>query len=292
MQSLSQALNPIASFAASLLSNHVFLPDIKAEAGKDKKFNAVRTQIQQATIEANNPAFKNSLEKLETNLDKLDDLTHEMLLSESNQATFIQFAGRIFDFVNKKVCPFIVQARSANADYSSINEQYLEIIADAEELKQSSQEFPKLWKDTAWKNLMLVVGIVAFCAFGGSITAFSAGIAATWLIYEVYFNVRKDLFEQAVKLIDEFKAQAEKENLNASTLAIKKGQLDAKKAEEQSQSALRQLKDMAQKFENIESQNRKNAMRKLALIEKFENRRSSSSNFRDNIEQTPTSLDY
>ncbi len=90
MLTLSQALNPISSSAARLISSHVLLSDNKAEADKDKKFNAVRTQIQQGAIKVNNPALKDSLEKLEKNLDKLDDLTHEMPLCGTDQTTFIE----------------------------------------------------------------------------------------------------------------------------------------------------------------------------------------------------------
>lgn len=234
---LNQLLSPVFYYVARPI-NYYLKPESKtkpkteAEIEANNKLVEAKTTIQLQAIQ--NPVFRDSLLELSKDLDTFDKSTHDLLLLGGDKKIFFSLISSIYQLVEDDVLPLVVKANKLinespgnknhliiNLEAESIDQRYQEIKGKVNALKTLSTQFPPLWKDTAWKNLILIVGVSALILSGFSVGWFTVGVGAAWLLYEAYYNNRKDLFEKAAKSLDPFKTLAEEKNSAIIKLNIK-----------------------------------------------------------------------
>ncbi len=223
---LTDVLNPIFNPILIPIGNYL-RPETKIDGRLSDLQDKLSNFSRKKTIE--NPVLRAQIRQLSRDLGALN-LTRNFLPSQKDREKTLNLANGIIDFVEDQILPFLanvdaqINSNLTNKSHPGINQvaadkiyaQSAEILDEISELKSQSEKLPSLWKDTAWKNLALLVGMAILCTLGQTVTVLTVGVGALWLLYEVHYNYKKDIFDKANGLLDNLVAHDNKIRQNVT----------------------------------------------------------------------------
>lgn len=209
---LSNILNPVFSPVLLPIGNY-----LRPETETDTSLTSLKAQLKDKIDkinEVNNPTLHKQLSQLQKDVNALD-LTRNCLPFQEDREDAEKLAKGIIKLVEKALLLLpkadgLINLPSTHQNHRVVDKATAkdiralcnEILGQVGPLKLLSEKSPILWKDEAWKNLLFFVGATALIALGCSTAPVFIGGGALWLVYYAQLNYRKDIFDNAAKLLN------------------------------------------------------------------------------------------